>query len=655
MTIYFFTLGAFSLIAQTILLRNIVAYFYGNEFFVSLILVFWLWGAGLGSKIGQKIKSNYFVSNIVLALGAISLPIFFLPFFRFHLAPFGQLPSFGQSLFVIFTVTFPLSFLLGSLFPQAIRKFTYSKKVARAYFWETLGMTVGGALLAAIFLFLPAQTDKLIPYFIKEQVLEAKNSVSGKIVVLKNKDQINFYQNGNLLGTTADDEKNEYFIHTILTLKPEAKKILLVGGGLTGNLKEILKYPRVQKVDYLEFDRALYKAIVNYLPSSKRKILTDPRLSIFLTDGRYFLKTTQQKYDLIIFALPNPSSFLSNRFYTQEAFREAKSKLEKNGTLITSLFLPTTYLSQEAALLRSSINQTLKTVFPQTLIIPQEKILFLAQENQFNLNSQTIEVKTDYYTPKYLEYLLASPQKSQIKQRLNQEAPINTDNLPAGVILQTAFWQTFFGFKLPKIILSFAGEKTIAILFILLVGGIFFRRAKKKNSASLVFANGLIFMAWENIILLSYQTKVGHLYQQISLLIACFLGSHALGNLGAQKIKKPRLLLKIALGVESLLAIVYISFWQNFSGSLPFLLFAVATGFPSGFIFPAIDQLTKKGKQYNVNSLYTADLWGSSLGALLISFFIIPILGISSALIFVFLLSLGLLFNARRHKFDRGN
>jgi len=662
MGFFFFCLGVFSLIIQTILLRNIVTCFYGNEFFVSLILVLWLWGAGLGSKISRKIKTNYFSANIILALGATSLPIFFLPFLRFHLVPFGQLPSFGQSLIIVFAVTFPLSFLLGSLFPQIIRKFAYSKKIAAGYFWEILGMTTGGILLTAIFLFLPPLTDKITPRFIKAQVLEAKDSAFGKITVLKSGDQINFYQNGNLLGTTADGENSEYFIHTILTLKPRAKKILLVGGGPTGNLKEILKYPRVEKVDYLESDYILYKTIVSHLPSSKRKILTNPRLSIFFTDGRYFLKTTQQKYDLIIFALPNPSSFLSNRFYTQEVFREAKSKLKKNGTLITSLFLPTAYLSREATLLGSSINQTLKTVFPQVLIIPQEKILFLAQESQFNLSPQVLtdswekeKIKTDYYTPKYLEHLLTSPQKNQIEQKLNQKGLINTDNLPSGVILQTAFWQTFFGFKLPKIILSFAGTKTIAVFLVFLAGVVVFCRTKKEGNTALVFANGLIFMGWENIILLSYQTRVGHLYQQISLLIACFLGSYALGNLGAQKIKKPHLLLKIALGTESLLAIVYIFSWQNFSSSLPFLLFTIAIGLPSGFIFPAVDQLTKKGKQYNVSSLYTADLWGSSLGALLISFFIIPILGISFALAFISLLALGLLLNARRHKFGGGN
>ena len=92
------------------------------------------------------------------------------------------------------------------------------------------------------------------------------------------------------------------------------------------------------------------------------------------------MKTTIEKYDIVLINLPEPSTLQINRFYTLEFFRLIKSRL--NPGAVISLGLPSTadYVSENAAQLNSTLYQTLQSAFKNIIILPGQKNYFIVSD-----------------------------------------------------------------------------------------------------------------------------------------------------------------------------------------------------------------------------------------------------------------------------------
>jgi spermidine synthase len=118
--------------------------------------------------------------------------------------------------------------------------------------------------------------------------------------------------------------------HLAMTQHRDPRRVLLVGGGLRGTLREIVRH-EVASVDYVELDPALLAAAAPYLAAGTRAALADPRVRVLHTDGRLFVKAGGDAYDLIVVDVPDPTTAVLNRFYTVEFFAEAAARLRPGG------------------------------------------------------------------------------------------------------------------------------------------------------------------------------------------------------------------------------------------------------------------------------------------------------------------------------------
>lgn len=132
-------------------------------------------------------------------------------------------------------------------------------------------------------------------------------------------------------------EKDEFIYHEMITHVPMAvngniKNVLVIGAGDGGVVKELTKYKTVENIDMVEIDRMVVDACKEFLPSVSCK-LNDPRVHIFIDDGLRFVRSVENKYDLIIVDSTDPVG-PGEGLFTKEFYGNCYKALVENGILV---------------------------------------------------------------------------------------------------------------------------------------------------------------------------------------------------------------------------------------------------------------------------------------------------------------------------------
>jgi spermidine synthase len=112
--------------------------------------------------------------------------------------------------------------------------------------------------------------------------------------------------------------------------------VLIVGAG-NGSDVAIALAKGAKHVDAVEIDPRLYQLGVELHPN---RPYDDPRVDVHIDDGRAFLERTKQRYDLILFSLPDSLTLVSGQsslrlesyLFTLEAIQRARDRLAPKGT-----------------------------------------------------------------------------------------------------------------------------------------------------------------------------------------------------------------------------------------------------------------------------------------------------------------------------------
>ena len=152
-------------------------------------------------------------------------------------------------------------------------------------------------------------------------------------------------------------------------------------------------HPSLERVDYVELDPMIFDYRgADISPRRGRTIRRDPRVRIHAMDGRRFLKTTSDSFDVIIVNLPDPHTAQLNRFYTEEFYREAAAKLRPGGIVSFQVTSSENYINQELADFLRCLERTLRQVFPEVLAIPGETVHFFAAAKPGTLTADPREL-----------------------------------------------------------------------------------------------------------------------------------------------------------------------------------------------------------------------------------------------------------------------
>jgi spermidine synthase len=732
--------GLSGIIAQVLLMRELLISFHGNELTLGIILANWLILVAIGSfvigKTGEKTESKTEVFVLFQLFFAFTLPltIYLSRIFGNILLPTpGEGLGFGLIFYSSFLVLLPITIPQGALFTYGCRLFAQRirkdvSSIGKVYVLESIGSIIGGILITFFLIqylnsfeiaFIISLTNTLISIFLlwpeprpfhsifqralwilsillsfvfayslfsqtsnaiqqssihsqwrNLNVIHNQNSIYGNITVTKRGEQFTFFTNGvpSITTPVPDTAFLEDFVHFPMLFHEKPESVLILGGGAGGMIHEVLKYP-VRLVDYVELDPLLLKLVQKFSTPLTQSELSDPRVRIHFTDGRFFIKKTRDRFDLIFIGLPAPQELQTNRLFSSEFFSFAKKKLDLNGIIVLTLPGSLTYISPELRDLNGCILDTLKAVFHSVRVIPGDTNLYLASDSSKLENVTTEElikrlerrkIQTSLFTQGYLAFRLHERWMKWFSESMERKGiQINSDFRPIGVFFSLSYWNALFSPSLTGIFKWFEGFSlqisiSFILLFTILMAVLFIKRPlfSAQSIPYAIFTTGLAGMIFNLAVIFNFQTFYGYLYYQIGLLIAIFMLGIALSSFymtrHLDRIEKDAhqfLKIEILVILFSLLFPFVFSIPSDYFGKTPlplliypvFLIMSFFSGAWIGLQFPLASKiyLGSPGKGgtlgHTAGLLYGADLLGGFLGGLSGGILLLPILGLKES------------------------
>lgn len=139
---------------------------------------------------------------------------------------------------------------------------------------------------------------------------------------------------GALQTTTGDNHiYHEMFAHVPILAHGAVRRVLIVGGGDGGSLREAVKHDLDAAV-LVDIDRAVIDLCEQYMPELPQGAFTHPRAEIVIADGFEFVAATEQRFEVIIIDSTDPVG-PSEILYSAEFYRRCKSCLAPGGVLVT--------------------------------------------------------------------------------------------------------------------------------------------------------------------------------------------------------------------------------------------------------------------------------------------------------------------------------
>lgn len=137
-----------------------------------------------------------------------------------------------------------------------------------------------------------------------------------------------------VIQTTEKDEfiYHEMMTHPVLMAHPNPQKVLIIGGGDGGILREVLKYS-LKSAYLIEIDEEVIKASKKLLPSICGQAFNDKRAAIIIDDGEKFIRHTKEKFDIIIVDSSDPTG-AAKVLFSKKFYQNIFSVLKENGMMI---------------------------------------------------------------------------------------------------------------------------------------------------------------------------------------------------------------------------------------------------------------------------------------------------------------------------------
>lgn len=162
-------------------------------------------------------------------------------------------------------------------------------------------------------------------------------------------------------------EKDEFVYHEMLAhpalfTHPNPQKVLIIGGGDGGTLKQVLLHPSVEKAVLVEIDEMVVNASKRFFPKLAAAF-AHPKAEVRIEDGIAYLKRCENEFDVILIDSTDPVGPAEGLFH-KEFYTDCYTALKQDGILTIQSESP--WIPDLQPIIRQA-NQDLKSLFPIVL------------------------------------------------------------------------------------------------------------------------------------------------------------------------------------------------------------------------------------------------------------------------------------------------
>lgn len=238
-----------------------------------------------------------------------------------------------------------------------------------------------------------------------KQSLHTEKTLFQQLDIVETEEFGNMLVLDNMVMTTEKDEfvYHEMIVHVPLFTHPNPEKVLVVGGGDGGTIREVLKHPGVAQVVQVEIDGKVVEYSKKHLPSIS-SAYGDPRTELIVGDGFMHILNSTDEYDVILVDSTEPVGPASNLF-TKGFYAGIAKALKEDGIFVAQTDNPWF----KAELIRKAVQDT-REIFPVTRLYTCNIPTYPSGMWTFTLGSKTydplqveadrfFELDTKYYTP----------------------------------------------------------------------------------------------------------------------------------------------------------------------------------------------------------------------------------------------------------------
>ncbi len=243
-----------------------------------------------------------------------------------------------------------------------------------------LGGPAAAAAAVAAFLALPADHMLLRSFDFSlasrgERILAAHEGVNETLLVSERGEQgRRLLTNGHPMSSTLllNQRYMRAAAHVPLLMHEEPASVLNIAFGVGNTLHAASLHPSVERLEVADLSRGILEH-AGYFAISNQDVLKDPRVRVFINDGRqHLLMQAEEAYDLIALEPPPINMAGTASLYTREFYQLARSRLRPGGYM--SQWLPAHQLPAKATF---SLIRAFLDLFPEAVLLGSHRNLIL--------------------------------------------------------------------------------------------------------------------------------------------------------------------------------------------------------------------------------------------------------------------------------------
>ncbi len=254
--------------------------------------------------------------------------------------------------------------------------------------------------------------DDWQPSIRADKVLHEVKTEHQHLVIFENKTWGTVLILDGIFQLTTRDEfiYHEMMAHVPLMALERPKKVLIIGGGDGGILREVLKHPGIKQATLVEIDQEVIDTSIKYFPRVGKKAFADKRSNVVIADGLEFVANSTERFDAVIVDSSEPVG-PSAVLHTKRFFADCRKLLTDGGIFITQNGVPfhhPEYLARTTRLLAGLHKRVAPYVCTQPCYFGGEFALNWASDDAGRLavdeatlarRARARKIETLYWTP----------------------------------------------------------------------------------------------------------------------------------------------------------------------------------------------------------------------------------------------------------------